>query len=116
MHITYYHNTRCSKSRQGLELLRENGFDDIEIIEYLKTGFDEATLNTIIDRLEEPMHDLIRTNEKEYKANPFNTDERSEVISALIKEPKLFQRPLALTAKIAVIGRPPEKLITALMS
>ena len=110
MTVTIYHNPRCSKSRQALQILRDNGVEP-EVIEYLKTPLDAAVLRDLIDKLNIPAHDVLRTKEDEYTASglsPQSSD--AQVIKAIEAHPILLERPIVVKGKKAVIGRPPEKV------
>ncbi|MCC1497673.1 arsenate reductase (glutaredoxin) [Alcanivorax sp. 1008] len=113
--ITLYHNPRCSKSRQALALLQENGIEPTQVL-YLQTPPDAATLTTLIKQLGlSRAHDLLRSKEPEYAEaglSPQSSD--SEVIAAMVRFPKLIERPLAIRGKRAVIGRPPENVLQLL--
>lgn len=112
MDITIYHNRRCSKSRQALALLQERGLEP-RIIEYLETPPDKKTIQQLLSMLGKTPRELIRENETEYKEagldNPTVTDEA--LISAMIKYPKLIQRPIVVADGQARIGRPPESVL-----
>ena len=115
MNVTIYHNPRCSKSRQTLQLLRERGVEP-KIIEYLKTPPDMATLAHILERLGLSAHELTRTGESLYKElgldeNP-PSDER--MLRLLVENPKLIERPIVVTPQAAVIGRPPDNVLKLL--
>ncbi len=107
-----YHNPRCSKSRQTLELLHEHGVD-AEVIEYLKTPPDAETLKRILDLLGLQPRELMRTNEDEYRELGLDdaTLSREELIAAMIKYPKLIQRPIVIRGNKAALGRPPEDVL-----
>ena len=112
MTIRIYHNPRCSKSRQSLALLNESG-QNPEIVEYLKTPPSREQLSEILSLLGmEPM-DLIRKNEKEFKeAGLDNPDlDRDTVIDIMVAYPKLIERPIVVNGNMAVIGRPPERVL-----
>lgn len=110
-----YHNPRCSKSRATLALLREQGVEP-EIIEYLKTPPDRATLESLITLLGVRPRDLLRTGEAEYRelglADPELPDER--LVQAMVDHPKLIERPIVVQAGQARIGRPPERVLEIL--
>lgn len=113
--VTIYHNPRCSKSRQTLQLLREQGIEP-EIIEYLKTPPDEATLGHILEQLGISAHELTRTGESLYKElgldkNPPND---AQMLRLLVENPKLIERPIVVTSQAAAIGRPPENVLKLL--
>ena len=107
-----YHNPRCSKSRQTLELLNEHGVD-AEVIEYLKTPPDAEMLGRIIDLLGLQPRELMRTNEDEYRELGLDdtTLSRDELIAAMVKHPKLIQRPIVIRGNKAALGRPPEDVL-----
>lgn len=107
--IQIYHNPRCSKSRQALALLEEKGVD-FEVVEYLKKGLDKEEVKSLWSALGSEVSDLIRTKEAEFKENPFDTSKEAEVVKALVKTPKLLERPLIVKGKKATIARPPEKV------
>lgn len=110
--FTIYHNPRCTKSRQTLELLRDKGVEP-EVILYLETPPDTATLKTLVKKLGlARAHDLVRTKEKEYQAAGLSKDSDDDtVIRAIGKYPKLLERPVVVKGKQAVIGRPPENVL-----
>jgi len=111
---TLYHNPRCSKSRETLQLLKEKG-ETIEIINYLKTPPSIAELRQIIELLGIKPLDLVRTQEKEWQEN-FKNKKLSdqEILAAMIENPKLIERPIAIKGTRAAIGRPPEKVLEIL--
>jgi arsenate reductase (glutaredoxin) len=109
-----YHNPRCSKSREALKLIQDKGVRP-EIIEYLVTTPTESELKEVIDQIGISPEELVRKGEEDYKANFKGkqlTD--SEWISALVKFPKLIERPIVVNGTLAVIGRPPEKVLELL--
>jgi arsenate reductase len=111
MSVTIYHNPRCSKSRQALQLLREKGVEP-EIVEYLKTPPDAATLEAILDMLGMEPRELMRRKEKEYKENGLDNPDlsRDALISAMVAHPRLIERPIVITNGKAAIGRPLENV------
>lgn len=115
MQVKIYHNPRCSKSRQTLQLLQEHDVEP-EVVEYLKTPPDKATLKNILEQLQLSPRDLMRRKEPEYKENHLDDPSLSddELIEAMLKYPKLIERPLVVTAKGAAIGRPPESVLEVL--
>lgn len=115
MSLTIYHNPRCSKSRQTLELIEQEGHAP-QIVEYLKTPPDRATLVQILDLLGLEPRDLMRKKEPEYREN--NLDDQSlgrdELIDAMLEHPKLIERPIVVRDGKAIIGRPPENVLEIL--
>jgi len=113
--ISIYHNPKCSKSRQALELLKKKGYDP-EVVEYLKTPPDAATLKQILKKLGIGPRDVLRTKEAEYRElgldNPDLSDE--QIIEAIIKTPKLLERPIVVRDNKAAIGRPTEAILPLL--
>lgn len=109
--ITLYHNPRCSKSRQALALLEEANIE-LRVHRYLQEPLDAEQLEALLDRLEGSLKDLVRTNEAEWKAQDIDIDDRQAVIAAIVATPKLMQRPIADRGDRAVIGRPPEAVLS----
>ncbi|MFD1293876.1 arsenate reductase (glutaredoxin) [Lutibacter holmesii] len=109
-----YHNPRCSKSRQGLEILQNSNLE-FEIIKYLDTPITESELTEIIQLLNIPPLKLVRKNEAIWKEN-FKGKELTdkEIILAMVANPKLIERPIVVNNGKAVIGRPPENIKTIL--
>lgn len=113
--ITLYHNPRCSKSRQALELLEAHGAAPA-VVRYLETPPDAATLRSLLQALGLPARALLRTGEEEYVAlgldDPALGDET--LIAAMVAHPRLIERPVAIRDGRAVIGRPPETVLELL--
>ncbi len=109
-----YHNPRCRKSRETLELLLTNGHDP-DVVLYLDTPLSKGLLKKILKQLGMPAKDLIRKNEAVYKEN-FKGKELSESqwIDAMIKFPKLMERPIVVNKDKAALGRPPENVLAIL--
>jgi arsenate reductase len=109
---TIYHNPRCSKSRQTLELLNEQGLDT-NIVEYLKNPPDAAELENILDLLGLEPRELMRTNEAEYTDLKLDDASlgREQLIAAMVEHPRLIQRPIVLSNGKAALGRPPESVL-----
>lgn len=112
MTTTIYHNPRCSKSRQALELLERQGAD-IDIIRYLDTPPDAATLVELLERLGLSARELMRKGEDSYKELNLANPELSEaqLVQAMVDYPKLIERPIVIREGKAVIGRPPERVL-----
>lgn len=112
MTVTIYHNPRCSKSRQTLELLRGKGLEP-EIIEYLKNPPGKSEMTGILALLGLTPRDLMRKKEAEYKANGLDAPDLSDeqLLDALVEHPLLIERPIVLANGKAAIGRPPENVL-----
>lgn len=113
--ITLYHNPRCSKSREALALLEENG-----VIPSLQLYMDKppsaAELKHLLSMLGYSARELLRTSESAYRemnlANPDLSE--AQLIKAMCVDPRLIQRPIAVSGKRAVVGRPPEAILELL--
>ncbi len=110
--VTIYHNPSCSKSRQTLALLAENGID-ATVIQYLETPLNEATLRNIVRLLGVSAIEIIRTGEKEFKEEMHNWSEE-QLVQAINEHPILMQRPIVVANDQARIGRPPEAVLEIL--
>lgn len=114
--VTIYHNPRCSKSRQTLQLLEDQNITP-NVIEYMKEPPDKDTIRQISDLLGLPLRDLLRTNEQVYKdADLGDTDlSDDDILEAISECPSLLQRPIVIVDdKNAAIGRPPESVLEIL--
>jgi arsenate reductase len=110
--IYIYHNPRCSKSRQGLALLEDSG-KEFEIIKYLEDQLSVAILEDIITKLNIHPIDLIRKNEAIWKSDyKGKTLSDKEIIDAMVANPKLIERPIVINGAKAVVGRPPEAILS----
>lgn len=107
MSTKIYHNPRCSKSRQTLELLHDKGIET-EVIEYLKTPPNATELKNILSGLNMEPRELIRKGQDEYKALGLDDESlsRDDLINAMIENPILIERPIVITSKGIAIGRP----------
>ncbi|MEH6471248.1 MAG: arsenate reductase (glutaredoxin) [Halopseudomonas sp.] len=110
--ITLYHNPRCSKSRQTLQLLQDNG-QEPQIRLYLENPPSRDELCTLLGQLNIGPRELMRKGEQEYKDNSLGNAELSDaaLIDAMVQFPKLIERPIAILGDKAVIGRPPENVL-----
>lgn len=113
--IRLYHNPRCSKSREALKLLQDAGAD-VEIVDYLKTPPGPDELDHLLTLLALEPRELMRQKEEEYQALHLDdvTLERRHLITAMVDHPRLIERPIAVQGERAVIGRPPERVLTLL--
>ncbi|MGF2736783.1 arsenate reductase (glutaredoxin) [Marinobacter sp. DUT-1] len=110
-----FHNPRCSKSRQTLELLNERGIEP-EIIRYLETPPTAEELGNILDMLGCEPRELMRTKETEYRELGLDNPElsREQLLQAMSGHPKLIERPIVIRNNKAALGRPPENVLTIL--
>lgn len=113
--IVIYHNPRCSKSRQTLALLEEQGFKP-EVVEYLKTPPSPAELKALLNKLNIAPRDLLRRKEEAYKTTGLQNKSLGDdaVIEIMCENPVLIERPIVVTEKQAAIGRPPENVLQIL--
>ena len=113
MSLTIYHNPRCSKSRQTLQLIRDNGIEP-EIVLYLKNPPQAAQIIELAERLGEPVVALLRQGENEFKqADDLPAlDDDSALADWLSAHPIVLQRPIVVDAASgrAIVGRPPENV------
>ena len=112
MSLEIWHNPRCSKSRQTLELLREQGHEPT-IIEYLKTPPTAARLKAVLAMLGMSPRELMRRKEADYKAQGLADEALSNdvLMAAMIEFPKLIERPVVINGDRAAVGRPPEQVL-----
>lgn len=109
--VVLYHNPRCSKSRQTLALLKENGIEP-EIVEYLKTPPSAQEIEQLLEKLGVEPHDLLRTQEAPYKERKLSpASSKDEILHAIRGNPILLQRPIVVRGRRAVFGRPPENAL-----
>lgn len=115
MTITIYHNPRCSKSRKTLALLEENGATP-KIIDYQKTPPSAAELKAILKKLGAAPHDIVRKGDARYAELGLKEREVSseELIALMVENPILIERPIVVSGAKAVIGRPPESVLSLL--
>lgn len=109
--LTIYHNPRCSKSRQTLALIEENN-QEVSIVEYLKKPLDKSTIDSLLSRLKVSPIEMMRTKESEFKEQNLANATDNQLITAMVNTPKLIERPIVSSDKKAVIGRPPENVLT----
>lgn len=110
-----YHNPRCSKSRGALELLQERGIEP-QVVRYLDTPPDAATLRTLVRKLGIRPRELLRTGEEEYRSLGLADESVGDdaIIQAMAAHPRLIERPILMRDERAVIGRPPERVLELL--
>ena len=112
MTVSIYHNPRCSKSRQALQLLRDQAIEP-QVIEYLKTPPDAATLKQLLDMLGLEPRELMRRKEKEYEESGADNPDltREQLIDLMVRFPRLIERPIVVSDGRAALGRPPERIL-----
>ena len=110
--VRIYHNPRCSKSRQTLALLEENGISP-EIILYLDTPPDIDILAQLLSQLGIGARQLLRTGEDAYQANNLADESIADeqLLAIMAANPKLIERPIVVKGDRAVLGRPPENVL-----
>lgn len=115
MDIKIYHNPRCSKSRQTLSLLHDHGHDP-EVIEYLTNPPSHQQLDSILRGLEMEPRELMRKGEAEYKELGLDNEalDRNQLITAMVENPRLIERPIVVIGDSVALGRPPENVLEIL--
>ena len=115
MSIKIYHNPRCSKSRQALKLLQDNGLNP-EIIEYLKSPPNMREIVKILGMLNMEPREIMRRKESIYISKQLddNRHTREHLINAIVVDPILLELPIVISDTKAVIGRPPENVLKLL--
>ncbi len=115
MSVKIYHNPRCSKSRQTLQLLKDNNIEP-EVVKYLETPPTKEELEKILDLLGMEPRELMRRREKEYKELGLDDPNlsRDQLIQAMVEHPRLIERPIVIKDGKAALGRPPEKVLELL--
>lgn len=112
MSVKIYHNPRCSKSRQTLELLKTNGVEP-EIIQYLETPPTAEELDNVLTLLNMEPRDLMRKKEAEYTEAGLDNPslDRAALIAGMVANPRVIERPVVLSNGKAAVGRPPESVL-----
>ena len=115
MSVVIYHNPRCSKSRETLELIRGKGIEP-KVVEYLKTPPSAKELKSLVARLGIAPRDLIRKKEAPYKDLGLDDPKLSDdaLIKAMVENPVLIERPIVVKGDKAALGRPPEAVLKIL--
>lgn len=113
--IQIVHNPRCSKSRQTLQLLQDNGLEP-SVRLYLEDPLSDAEIRGLLSKLGISPRDLLRSSEADYKENKLADKSLSDdaLIDAMVKFPKLIERPIVVKGDKAVLGRPPENALALL--
>jgi len=110
MSVTIYHNPRCSKSRQTLELIREKGVEP-QIVEYLDTPPSAAELKDILSKLGMSAAQIVRKKEAKEEGIDVEALDNDALIEALAAHPRAIERPIVVKDAKAVMGRPPQNVI-----
>lgn len=114
MQVTIWHNPRCSKSRETLKLLQEKGVEPTVRL-YLEDNPGAKELREVIGLLGVPAMDLVRTKETEFRDAGLDRDAADEeLIAAMVRHPKLIERPIVIAGGKAALGRPPEQVLAIL--
>ncbi|WP_461537879.1 arsenate reductase (glutaredoxin) [Spongorhabdus nitratireducens] len=113
--VTIYHNPRCSKSRQTLQLLEEQGISP-QVVLYLEDTPDQNALEKLLSQLDMSARQLLRKGEEAYKTLNLKDEAlgEAELIKAMTDHPKLIERPIVVANNKARIGRPPESVLEIL--
>lgn len=108
--LTIYHNPRCRKSRETLQIIENKGAE-YEVVKYLEEPLSESGLKKVLEKLNAKPGDIVRKQEKIFKENYKGKNLSDEVIiKAIAEHPKLMERPIVVKGEKAVIGRPPENV------
>jgi arsenate reductase len=112
--LTIWHNPRCSKSRSTMEILEQRGVDP-EVVKYLDEAPSRADIEAVLQKLgtDDPMA-IVRTGEDRWKELGVDKGDRDAVLDALAANPILIERPIVIKGDRAVIGRPPENVLSLL--
>ena len=114
--VTVFHNQACSKSRGALSILDEQGVK-YDVVKYLDTPPDRATLERILDAIADEPQALVRTDDDKFKKLGIakaDVKTRDQVIDVLLAHPEVMQRPVVFVGDRAVIARPSEKVLELL--
>lgn len=109
--LTIYHNSRCSKSRQTLELIQQNSSKEITIVEYLKQPLTREEITQLLSLLSCKPIEMMRVKEAEFKEQNLADASDEQLIDAMVNTPKLIERPIVSDGNKAIIGRPPENTL-----
>jgi arsenate reductase len=109
--LTIYHNPRCSKSRQTLALIEDNN-QPVTIVEYLKAPLNTAEISQLMTLLKVSPREMMRSKEAEFKEQNLANADDATLIAAMVATPKLIERPIVTDNTRAIIGRPPENVLS----
>jgi arsenate reductase len=114
--VRIFHNPSCSKSRGALDILDARGVD-ADVVRYLDTPPDRATLEEILDAIDDEPQALVRTDDQRFKAAGLSKSDvatREQIIEVLLAHPEVMQRPVVFVGERAVIARPSERVLELL--
>lgn len=109
--LTIYHNPRCSKSRQTLELINQNSTKELAVVEYLKQPLNKQEIEQLLALLACKPKEMMRVKESEFKEQNLANATDEQLIDAMVNTPKLIERPIVSDGSRAIIGRPPENVL-----
>ena len=108
---TIWHNPRCAKSRTALNLLNDRSID-VKVFYYLNESINYEDLVSLVKKLSIPTIELVRTNEKIFRAVDLNLSSKDEeLIQLMLQNPILIERPIVVAGERAIIGRPPDRVL-----
>ncbi len=112
--LVIWHNPACSKSRQTLQLLRDRGFEPIEM-NYLKTPPSVEEISEVLKKLNLSARQLMRKGQDIYKElNLTDENDEAKLIDAMFHHPILIERPVVINGSKAALGRPPDTVLAIL--
>ena len=114
--VTVFHNQACSKSRGALAILDEQGVE-YDVVRYLDTPPDRATIERILDAITDEPQALVRTGDDKFKVlgiKKADVTTREQVVELLLAHPEVMERPVVFVGKRAAIARPSEKVLDLL--
>jgi arsenate reductase len=111
--VTIYHNPRCSKSRETLKLIEDQGVQPV-VVEYLKTPPDVAELTRILALLGKSPRDILRKKEADEAGLDLDSLSDTQLIAAMVAHPAVIERPIVVAGGKAALGRPPESVLAIL--
>lgn len=109
MNVTIYHNPRCSKSRCGLEYLKGKGIEPT-IVDYINAPLDEQKIHDLLRKMGKRPIDIVRQQEEAFASYKGKSISDNELVTLMVNNPKLIERPIVETETKAVIARPTEEI------
>ena len=114
MEITIYHNPGCRKSREAVQHLEEHNIN-FEVVKYLEDKLNEKELSDILTKVGKKPSEILRKNETLWKTEFKDKNlEEKEILTVLVRHPKLIERPIVISNDTGVIARPLENLVAFL--